>query len=38
MGKIAFKVGIKCEKQAKFPSENCEAERTIYKVKIGESS
>lgn len=37
MGKIAFKVGIKFEKQAKFPSENQEEEHTIYKVKLGES-
>lgn len=37
MGKVTFKVGIKCEKQAKFPSENLEAEHTIYKVKTRES-
>lgn len=38
MGKLAFKVGIKCEKQAKFLSENHEVEHTIYKVRIGDSS
>lgn len=34
MGKIAFTLGIKCEKQAQFSAQIHEAEHTMCKVKV----